>query len=150
MNIQSTSDTIPSSSFRTISTKDTVLRARSGDKKAFRDWLKRARKGYEFDIAKFDVATVEKEKWPKVGAMNGNLQCPDGFDEWVEDEHAWGSSRPWSKETTWTERKLFRGRRRNDEEAAWEGLESQLSRPGFRVRTKTGKCFPTTFCHSAL
>ena len=79
----------------------------NGNKKAFRDWLKRVRKGYEFDVAKLDVATVEKEEWPKFGALNGNIAPPDGFDEWVEDEHAFGSSRPWSKETTWTERKFF-------------------------------------------
>ena len=77
--------------------------------------------------------------------MNGNFNA-DGFVNWVEDEHA-GSSRP-GPETTWTERKLFEEEKKHEE--AWEGLESQLSRPGFRVRTKTGKCFPTTFCHSAL
>ena len=114
----------------------------SGDKKAFRDWLKRTRKGYEFDIAKFDVATVEKEKWPKVGAMNGNLQCPDGFDEWVEDEHAWGSSRPWSKETTWTERKLFSRKKKKRRRGGVGGSRVAAEPPGLQSKNEDGEVFP--------
>jgi len=114
----------------------------SGDKKAFRDWLKRTRKGYEFDISKFDVATVEKEKWPKVGAMNGNLQCPDGFDEWVEDEHAWGSSRPWSKETTWTERKLFSRKKKKRQRGGVGGSRVAAEPPGLQIKNEDGEVFP--------
>ena len=113
----------------------------SGDKKAFRDWLKRTRKGYEFDIAKFDVAKVEKEKWPKVGALNGNLQCPDGFDEWVEEEHAWGSSRPWSKETTWTERKFFL-RKKKRRRGGVGGSRVAAEPPGLQIKNEDGEIFP--------
>ena len=114
----------------------------SGDKKAFRDWLKRTRKGYEFDIAKFDVATVEKEKWPKVGALNGNLQCPDGFDEWVEEEHAWGSSRPWSKETTWTERKFFSRKKKKRRRGGVGGSRVAAEPPGLQIKNEDGEVFP--------
>jgi len=114
----------------------------SGDKKAFRDWLKRTRKGYEFDIAKFDVATVEKEKWPKVGALNGNLQCPDGFDEWVEEEHAWGSSRPWSKETTWTERKFFSRKKKKRRRGGVGGSRVTAEPPGLQIKNEDGEVFP--------
>jgi hypothetical protein len=75
------------------------------DKKSFRDWLKRTRKSYEFDVGKFDIPNFI-ENWPKVGALNGNLQPPDGFDEWCEEKHASGSSRPWSKEVIWIDRKF--------------------------------------------
>ena len=114
----------------------------SGDKKAFRDWLKRTRKGYEFDIAKFDVAKVEKEKWPKVGALNGNLQCPDGFDEWVEEEHAWGSSRPWSKETTWTERKFFSRKKKKRRRGGVGGSRVAAEPPGLQIKNEDGEIFP--------
>ena len=68
---------------QTINTKDIVPRAPTETKKAFRDWLKRVRKGYEFDVAKLDAAThgeiVNGPNWRV--EWKYCLAVRDGFDE---------------------------------------------------------------------
>ena len=89
----------------------------NGNKKAFRDWLKRVRKGYEFDVAKLDIHSGGEKEWPN-RCVEWKYCTPGWLDSGLKMSTRLGVVVHGPRRRPGRNVNSFRRRRRNDGEAA--------------------------------